>query len=587
MRLPLSYMGDKYRTPRVIYKQRAPTTGDRGFNVGDIWADVLAHKLYMCEANINSVATWNAVASAALDWQESVISATTAEAAATATEGNRYISPAAGATWTIDNIYQYHSGVWQETAASEGMTTWIEDTNQTEVYDGTNWVSLASAIPDMTATVKGVGELATDAESIAGTATDYHVINPSSLKAKLGTQTDHGVLVGSGTTAALTALAVGTNGQVIVGSTGADPVFATVASTDSSVSFALGAGTLALTVTQASTAQLGGSTLATGAEVTTGSNATKIVTPDTLETKLGTMTANGVILGGGAGANLAATAAGTNGQVVVGSTGVVPVFATIGSTDSSVTVTAGAGTLALTVTQAAEAQLGGAKVATDAETLTGTSDALMITPDKLNHKLGTQTLHGMLVGGATTAAVTALAVGTNGQVVIGSTGADPVFGTISSTDSSVTVGVGAGTLDLSITAAGEAQAGGLETATDVEAVAITVTDKIVVPSNLGPVLASPPAIGGTAPAAGAFTAITGTSLVCTEDVSARTLFAVGDEGTGVASTVAITNVVDETLSSGAGVVLMKTTNSGNSSGWLKIYNGTSVRYVPYWSDISP
>ena len=59
------------------------------------------------------------------------------------------------------------------------------------------------------------------------------------------TLTDHGVLVGSAA-AALTALAVGTNGQLLVGSTGADPVFATIASADSSIEFTLGAGTLDL-----------------------------------------------------------------------------------------------------------------------------------------------------------------------------------------------------------------------------------------------------------------------------------------------------------------------------------------------------
>ena len=101
-------------------------------------------------------------------------------------------------------------------------------------------------IADAAAAQKGVTELCTDAEVIAGSLTDYHVVNPSNLKAKLGTQTDHGVLVGAGTAAALTALAVGTDGQVLLGSTGADPVFGTLTSTDGSVTFTAGAGTLDL-----------------------------------------------------------------------------------------------------------------------------------------------------------------------------------------------------------------------------------------------------------------------------------------------------------------------------------------------------
>ncbi len=62
------------------------------------------------------------------------------------------------------------------------------------------------------------------------------------------TLTNHGVLVGA-TTAAVTQLAVGTNGQVLLGSTAADPVFATLTSTNGSITFTTGAGTLNLAVT--------------------------------------------------------------------------------------------------------------------------------------------------------------------------------------------------------------------------------------------------------------------------------------------------------------------------------------------------
>lgn len=55
--------------------------------------------------------------------------------------------------------------------------------------------------------------------------------------------TDHGVLVGA-TTSGITQLTVGTNGQALLGSTGADPVFATITSTGGSITFATGAGTL-------------------------------------------------------------------------------------------------------------------------------------------------------------------------------------------------------------------------------------------------------------------------------------------------------------------------------------------------------
>jgi len=66
------------------------------------------------------------------------------------------------------------------------------------------------------------------------------------------TFTDHGMLIGAAT-GAIEALAVGTNGQVMLGSAGANPVFATVASADASIDFTLGAGSLDLSVSGVST----------------------------------------------------------------------------------------------------------------------------------------------------------------------------------------------------------------------------------------------------------------------------------------------------------------------------------------------
>ena len=62
----------------------------------------------------------------------------------------------------------------------------------------------------------------------------------------VSTLLDHGVLVGSGTDP-VTVLAVGTNGQVLIGSTGADPVFGTITDGDG-ITATLGAGTLGIEV---------------------------------------------------------------------------------------------------------------------------------------------------------------------------------------------------------------------------------------------------------------------------------------------------------------------------------------------------
>jgi hypothetical protein len=66
----------------------------------------------------------------------------------------------------------------------------------------------------------------------------------------------------------------------------------------------------------------------------------------------------------------------------------------------------------------------------------------------------------------------------------------------------------ADSITIAATAASTTAVGVLETATDAEAIAVTATDKIIVPSNLDNVFAEPPALGGTTPAAAAVTTLT-------------------------------------------------------------------------------
>lgn len=74
----------------------------------------------------------------------------------------------------------------------------------------------------------------------------------STVSANVTGTTNHAVQVGNAT-ASLTSLGVGTNGQALIGSTGADPVFATLTSSDSSIAFTTGAGSLSLQVASGTT----------------------------------------------------------------------------------------------------------------------------------------------------------------------------------------------------------------------------------------------------------------------------------------------------------------------------------------------
>lgn len=98
-------------------------------------------------------------------------------------------------------------------------------------------------------------------------------------------------------------------------------------------------------------------------------------------------------------------------------------------------------------------------------------------------------------------------------------------------------------------------------------------------------------IGGdnisTAGASNAITISLTDSVDVAEDVQCRTLFVDGDEGTGIASTVALTNVTDTTQDAGTLSILSGSANDGDNAGFIKVYIGTQVAYIPYFTDIAP
>ncbi len=295
----------------------------------------------------------------------------------------------------------------------------------------------------------------------------------------------HGVLVGEGT-AAITTVAVGTNGQVLIGAAGADPAFATITSSGGSILFTYGANTLNMesalsTITlkgNAGTASvLGGSVSVVGDAQTitttgSGSSLTISLISPVLVSYGGTgqtnLNAHGVLVGEGS-SPITTVAVGTNGQVLIGAGSADPAFATITSSGGSILFTYGANTLNMesalsTITLKGNAGtasvLGGSvSVVGDAQTITTTGSGSSLTISLISPVLvsygGTgQTdlnAHGVLIGEGSSP-ITTVAVGTNGQVLIGAGGADPAFATITSTGGSLAYAVSANGLNIDINA---------------------------------------------------------------------------------------------------------------------------------------
>ncbi len=104
---------------------------------------------------------------------------------------------------------------------------------------GGNWIELATSAGDVLS-VTGT------ANQILAAPTTGNVVLSLVGPYTPATYTAHGVLIGEGT-GSIVATAPGTNGQVLLGSTGADPAFATL-TTSTGLTYTLGADSLAVDI---------------------------------------------------------------------------------------------------------------------------------------------------------------------------------------------------------------------------------------------------------------------------------------------------------------------------------------------------
>ncbi len=69
-------------------------------------------------------------------------------------------------------------------------------------------------------------------------------------------------------------------------------------------------------------------------------------------------------------------------------------------------------------------------------------------------------------------------------------------------------------------------------------------------------------------------------------IIASQVFAGGDSAAGIASSTSLTNVTDATTTN-AYVVAGGQAATTENTGWLKIYVGTAVAWIPYWQNATP
>ncbi len=233
------YMGVRAILPPDLQTAtRAPTSSDKAYVKGTLWLDTAGDSAYMWPGSGNWI---------------SLGSGTTGAIVTLTGDSGGAIAPVGG---NIDVLGDSVDGVSVVGTA------------------GTLTINVAAA----STTQRGTMEIATTAEAIAGSSSIVAVA-PNGLQAKIGTQTAHGVAMGStGATAALSWSAAGTAGMVFTsGGAAADGSYVAFSSAGST-----------MTITSNATTQSFDVNVATQAQVNAGTSNTTFITPLTLATNRST-----------------------------------------------------------------------------------------------------------------------------------------------------------------------------------------------------------------------------------------------------------------------------------------------------------
>ena len=254
----------------VVHKTSAPSGTDTAYNVPTLWLDDTANVAYLLVDITSGTATWrqlqtnvsnmttatdpaaNAATTAAIVAAYSGTIITTTAAGNSQTLASPSVTTAGRTFMVINNDTSTHS----IPVVANGVTFTITPGEaQMFIWDGTAWGPIDLGITEIPVKVVQGGTGAS-------------------------TLTDHGVLLGSGTDP-ITALGAMTNGQLVIGKTGADPVVASITDGEG-IDITAGAGTLTIACEDASTSNKGVVALATNAEAIAGTDTAKAVTSDDL-----------------------------------------------------------------------------------------------------------------------------------------------------------------------------------------------------------------------------------------------------------------------------------------------------------------
>jgi hypothetical protein len=136
-------------------------------------------------------------------------------------------------------------------------------------------------------------------------------------------------------------------------------------------------------------------------------------------------------------------------QAFQSSSGATAVTSVTGANGVNAVPTTGAVTVS--GINATTTQVGVVVLADNPEALAGTNTTKAMTPQDVQVKVGAQTLHGLAYGAGNAAAIAWLGEAADGQIPIGDTGGIPILANITSSNGTVTIVNGPGSIDLAVT----------------------------------------------------------------------------------------------------------------------------------------
>lgn len=258
---PLSYLGvDPISPGNLVQQTFAPTTNDLSFNIGDMWVVTPApYSVWMLVNKADFTATWIQLNGGGGGSGIQTITGDAGGAVGPNGSGNinlqgagPYVftgNPGANLLTLSDDgtlAYTYTTDSGVATPSSNNLNIVGAGIISTSAVGDTVTITAAGSVP--VSIVVDSGGPVTPVAGVLDVLGGNNITTSgagNTIHVNVTGTTNHAVQIGN-STGSLTSLAIGTDGQVLIGATGANPAFANLTSGDGSITFTVGPNSLDL-----------------------------------------------------------------------------------------------------------------------------------------------------------------------------------------------------------------------------------------------------------------------------------------------------------------------------------------------------